>query len=59
MSQPPQMPYSRPAQPTYGYSGGAYPPQGPPSQQDPGRYYSPVPQGMHTLSYRIDIQLTQ
>ena len=48
MSQPQQLPYGRPPQPTYGYSGGAYPPQGPPPPQDSGRYYSPVPQGTLT-----------
>ncbi|KAL9639134.1 MAG: hypothetical protein Q9204_001241 [Flavoplaca sp. TL-2023a] len=44
MSQPAQLPYGRSGHPQYGYGGaGALPSQGPPSQQAPGRYYSPVP----------------
>ncbi|KAI4273444.1 MAG: hypothetical protein L6R38_006336 [Xanthoria sp. 2 TBL-2021] len=44
MSQPVQPQYGRPSQPQYGYGGGGgLPPQGPPAQQAPGRYYSPVP----------------
>ncbi|KAL8921735.1 MAG: hypothetical protein Q9172_003852 [Xanthocarpia lactea] len=44
MSQPVQSQYGRPSQPQYGYGGGGgLPPQGPPAQQAPGRYYSPVP----------------
>ncbi|KAL8675108.1 MAG: hypothetical protein Q9168_000479 [Polycauliona sp. 1 TL-2023] len=44
MSQPAQPAYGRPSQPQYGYGGGGgLPPQGPPNQQAPGRFYSPVP----------------
>ncbi|MCJ1282484.1 ESCRT-0 subunit protein hse1 [Xylographa opegraphella] len=43
MSQTIPLNYARPSQPQYGY-GGAYPSQGPPPQQDVGRYYSPNPQ---------------
>ncbi|KAL8736752.1 MAG: hypothetical protein Q9166_000118 [cf. Caloplaca sp. 2 TL-2023] len=44
MSQPAQPQYGRSGQPQYGYGGGGgLPPQGPPAQQAPGRYYSPVP----------------
>ncbi|KAL8779450.1 MAG: hypothetical protein Q9213_006934 [Squamulea squamosa] len=44
MSQPAQPQYGRPSQSQYGYGGsGALPPQAPPAQQAPGRYFSPVP----------------
>ena len=42
MTQPPSSGYGRPGYPTYGAS---YPPQGPPMQGEPGRYYTPGPQG--------------
>ncbi|KAL8718678.1 MAG: hypothetical protein Q9225_004214 [Loekoesia sp. 1 TL-2023] len=50
MSQPSQPQYGRHGQPQYGYSGGGgYPPQGAvPSQQTPGRYYTPNPQDSRT-----------
>ena len=46
MSQPAQPHYGRHGQPQYGYGGGGGFPQGAvPSQQAPGRYYTPIPQG--------------
>ncbi|KAL8759533.1 MAG: hypothetical protein Q9184_003579, partial [Pyrenodesmia sp. 2 TL-2023] len=49
ISQPSQPQYGHPSQPRYGYGGGGYPPQGPPpSQQAPGRYYTPAPQDPRT-----------
>ncbi|KAH0562744.1 hypothetical protein GP486_002593 [Trichoglossum hirsutum] len=46
MSQPAQPHYSRPGQVPYGYGGGGggVGPQGFPPQQDPQRFYTPVPQ---------------
>ncbi|KAH0545249.1 ESCRT-0 subunit protein hse1 [Glutinoglossum americanum] len=46
MSQPSQPLYGRPGQVPYGYGGG--PPQGFPPQQEPQRFYTPIPQESHS-----------
>ena len=39
------MSHGRPPQ-QYGYNSPGYPPQGPPPQQGPARYYTPGPPGI-------------